>query len=156
RFVVTVTDVNGLSATSALTVTVAPTLNTLVLTPSAASVFTNGTRQFSVSGTDQFGMVVANPTVTWAVTGGDGSIDTTGLYRASGAAGSAVITATSGSLSASASVSVLTQLPAPTGLTAVVANNYMEIDLSWSAPGGTVTGYNIYRGTSGGGESASP
>src|SRR5262249_24850460 len=70
--------------------------------------------------------------------------------------GNAPIPATSGALSASARVSVLTQSPAPTGLTAVDTNNNTEIDLSWSAPGGTVTGYNIYRGTSASGESATP
>jgi endoglucanase Acf2 len=155
RFVVTVTDVNGLSTTSTVNVTVVPTLNTLVLTPSTASIFTNGARQFSVGGTDQFGVAVANPTVAWSVSG-PGTIDNTGLYRAPGSTGNAVVTATSGNLGASAGVSVLTQLPAPTGLTAAVTNNYTEIDLSWSAPGGTVTGYNIYRGTAAGGESATP
>src|SRR5262249_23549107 len=106
--------------------------------------------------TDQFGMAVSNPAVTWTVSGGSGSVSNTGLYQAPGTPGSAVITAASGNLSASARVSVLTQLPAPTGLTAVATNGYTEIDLSWSAPGGTVTGYNIYRGTSAGGESATP
>src|SRR5262249_44045753 len=94
--------------------------------------------------------------VTWTVSGGDGSIDNTGLFRAPGMPGSAAVTATAGNLSASASVSVLTQLPAPTGLTAVDTNDNTEIDLSWSAPGGTVMSYNVYRGTSAGGESATP
>src|SRR5262249_9420377 len=87
---------------------------------------------------------------------GPGTIDNTGLYRAPGSTGNALITATSGTLSASASVSVLTQLPAPTGLTAEDTNNNTEIDLSWTAPGGTVTGCNISRATSAGGESATP
>jgi len=44
---------------------------------------------------------------------------------------------------------------APTGLTATVASN-TEIDLSWTAASGTVSSYNVYRGTTQGGESATP
>ena len=46
--------------------------------------------------------------------------------------------------------------PAPTNL-AATDKNATEIDLTWAAPtGGTPTGYNIYRGTTVGGESAVP
>jgi hypothetical protein len=44
---------------------------------------------------------------------------------------------------------------APASLSAAAKSN-AEIDLSWTAAGGTVTGYNILRGTSAGGESATP
>lgn len=44
---------------------------------------------------------------------------------------------------------------APAGLSATAKSN-AEIDLAWTAAGGTVTGYNILRGTSAGGESATP
>jgi hypothetical protein len=155
QFLVTVTAVNGLSTSSSVAVTVVQTLSTMVLTPTTVSVFTNATQQFSITGNDQFGMPVANPTVTWTVSGG-GSIGNTGLYQAPGSPGSAVVTAASGSLNASASVSVLVQLPAPTGLSAISANNNTEVDLSWTAPSGTVTGYNVYRGTSAGAESVTP
>ena len=43
---------------------------------------------------------------------------------------------------------------APTGLTAAAFSS-SEIDLSWTAPAGPVTGYNVYRGASPGGENYS-
>jgi hypothetical protein len=43
----------------------------------------------------------------------------------------------------------------PTNLAAAAKSN-TEIDLEWTAAGGTVTGYNLLRGTSAGGESATP
>jgi endoglucanase Acf2 len=157
QFLVTVTDVNGLSTTSVVAVTVVPTLTTLVLSPSTASVFTNATLQFSASGTDQFGAMVSRPAVTWSVSSGAGSISNTGLYHAPGTPGGAVVTATAaGGVSASATVSVVLQLPAPTHLTATATADNAAIDLSWTPPSGTVTGYYIYRGTSPGGESATP
>jgi hypothetical protein len=157
QFVVTVTDVNGLSTTSIVAVTVVPTLTTIVVTPDSATVFTNATQQFRAGGNDQFGTPVTNPAVVWSVSSGVGSISTTGVYHAPGSPGSAVVTATAASgLSAQALVTVVTQLPPPTGLSADAANNYTEIDLSWHAPSGDVTGYYIYRGTVPGGESTTP
>jgi fibronectin type 3 domain-containing protein len=61
----------------------------------------------------------------------------------------------SGSSVASSEGGALTCPAAPTGLTATAVST-AQINLSWTAPAGTVTGYNIYRGTTGGGESATP
>jgi len=44
---------------------------------------------------------------------------------------------------------------APTGLTATAAST-TEIDLTWTAPWGSVTSYNVYRGTAQGAESTTP
>jgi endoglucanase Acf2 len=154
-FTVTVTDGTGLSTTSAVAVTVVPTLTTIVLSPDSASLFTGATQQFHAGGTDQFGAAVANPTVTWTVSSGAGTVSNTGLYHAPASPGTAVVTATSGTLQASANVTILTQLPAPTNLTAAAANNYTEIDLAWH-PSSGATGYNVYRGTSPGGEATTP
>lgn len=63
-----------------------------------------------------------------------------------------------GTSSASGEASATTQVAAPTaptGLTATAAST-TSINLSWTAPAGTVTGYNVYRGTTAGGESATP
>jgi hypothetical protein len=60
-----------------------------------------------------------------------------------------------GPASAEASAAVPTAPSAPTGLTAV-AKSSTEIDLSWTAPSGLVSSYNVFRGTSPGGESATP
>jgi len=43
---------------------------------------------------------------------------------------------------------------APTNLTATASET--EINLKWTAPAGTVSGYNVYRGTSPGGEATTP
>jgi fibronectin type 3 domain-containing protein len=60
----------------------------------------------------------------------------------------------SGSSMASSETSALT---APTGLTATDDPTYpsTQIDLSWAAAGGPVTSYNVYRGTTPGGENYS-
>lgn len=44
---------------------------------------------------------------------------------------------------------------APTNLTAAGVSS-SEIDLAWTAATGTVTGYNVFRGTAAGGESSTP
>ena len=155
-FRVTVTDARGLTATSTVAVTVVSTLSNLVLTPGSANIFAGSTTQFTASGTDQFGTTIAQPVVIWTISSGPGSISNTGLYQAPNAAGGAVIRATIGTISASASVTVLNRLPAPTGLTATTSTNYSAVDLSWTAPAGSVTGYNVYRGTTSGGESITP
>ena len=61
----------------------------------------------------------------------------------------------SGSSAASNEANALTYPAAPTGLGAAPASA-TQINLTWTAPGGTVTGYNVYRGTTPGGESSIP
>ncbi len=56
------------------------------------------------------------------------------------------------------SSTIITVPSAPSALTATPGNN--QVSLSWTAPssngGSSITGYNIYRGTTAGGESATP
>jgi hypothetical protein len=49
---------------------------------------------------------------------------------------------------------VLSAPGAPTGLHATGSNN--SVSLGWTAPAGSVSSYDVYRGTSSGGESATP
>jgi hypothetical protein len=106
-FTATITDQGGLSVTSTTaTVTVEQTPTALALTPATATVSSRATQQFTAAVTDQFGKSISNPAVIWA-SSGLGSVSTTGLYTAPAAgAGSATITATSGSVANTAAVTI--------------------------------------------------
>ncbi|HEX4145463.1 MAG TPA: fibronectin type III domain-containing protein [Pirellulales bacterium] len=52
-------------------------------------------------------------------------------------------------------ISVVAAVAAPTNLTVTAASS-TAADLSWTAAAGTITGYNVYRGTTAGGESTTP
>ncbi|HEY3323061.1 MAG TPA: PKD domain-containing protein [Planctomycetota bacterium] len=103
----TLRDAGGLSTTSSVTVSVSQTLTTLGLTPSSASVAIGATQQFSAAGLDQFGKsMAAQPALTWAVSGG-GTISTSGLFTAGATGGGPyTVSAASGSIQATASVTV--------------------------------------------------
>jgi beta-glucanase (GH16 family)/fibronectin type 3 domain-containing protein len=68
---------------------------------------------------------------------------------------SAVLNGTTTGTSNEASASTITLAPAYLRASASGASS-TAIDLGWIAPSGTVTGYNIYRGTTSGGESGTP
>ena len=114
----TVTAASGsVSGTASVTVTAPPVLTTITVAPASASVATGGTQQFTATGLDQFGQPVSpQPTFNWAVSGG-GTINTAGLFTAGATAGGPfTVTATSGSISGTASVTV-TAVPADFTLT---------------------------------------
>jgi hypothetical protein len=109
----TVTAASGsVSGTASVTVTSPPVLTTIRVSPASASVVTGGTLQFTATGLDQFGNPVSpQPTFTWSVSGG-GSISTSGLFTAgSTASGPFTVTAASGSVSGTASVTVTSTPP---------------------------------------------
>ena len=58
-FQVTITDAGGLSTTSSVKVTVAQTLTTITVNPAATTLNENATQQFTATGYDQFGNVLA-------------------------------------------------------------------------------------------------
>jgi hypothetical protein len=109
---VTVRDVQGLTATSNVTVNVNATLTSINVTPGSANVPASGTQQFTASGRDQFGAALsAQPSITWTTSGG-GTISGSGLYTAGATIGGPYsITATSGAVSGSATVNVVSGPP---------------------------------------------
>ena len=89
-----------------------PVLTTITVSPASASVQTGGTQQFTATGFDQFGQPMSpQPTFTWSVSGG-GTISSSGLFTAGSTAGGPfTVTAASGTVSGTASVTV-TSVPA--------------------------------------------
>ncbi|MEA2632309.1 MAG: hypothetical protein QOE66_2528, partial [Chloroflexota bacterium] len=87
--------------------TATPVLTSITVSPASASVPTGGTQPFSATGLDQFGQPLSpQPTFAWSV-GGGGTISTGGLFTAGSTVGGPyTVTATSGSVSGTASVTV--------------------------------------------------
>ncbi len=111
-FTVTITDAGGLFTTSSVSITVDQTLSTISVTPSTTSLNENMTQPFSAVGYDQFAQAMAiQPSFTWTLIGGIGSVDASGDYTAPGFTGTATVQAASGSVSGSASVSVNNAVP---------------------------------------------
>jgi PKD repeat protein len=96
----------SVSATASVIVYV-PVLTTVSVSPASASVPTSGTQQFTATGKDQYGAVLAaQPAFGWKVSGG-GTISSSGSFKAGSTAGGPyTVTATNGSVSSTASVSV--------------------------------------------------
>jgi hypothetical protein len=89
-----------------------PVLTSITVSPASATVQTGGTQQFTATGLDQFGNPVSpQPSFTWSVSGG-GTISAMGLFSAGASAGGPFsVTAASGSLSGTASVTVTSVPP---------------------------------------------
>jgi regulation of enolase protein 1 (concanavalin A-like superfamily) len=107
-FKVTITDADGLSVTSSVTVVVAQTLSSVVVSPTPANLTAGQTQQLSATGYDQFGNAMSTqPTFTWALASGGGTVSSSGLYTSPSSGTLAQVTATTGSLSGTASVYVV-------------------------------------------------
>jgi hypothetical protein len=103
---VTLKDAGNLTATSSVAMTVNQTLTSVVLSPTSASIPISTTRQFTATARDQFTASLATqPTFTWSVSG-VGTITTSGLFTAGTTAGSSTVTAASGGVKGTASVTV--------------------------------------------------
>ena len=109
----------GLTGTASVSVTAAPpVLTTITVAPSSASVQTGGTQGFSATGLDQYGQALSpQPSFAWSVSGG-GTISSSGLFSAGSTAGGPfTVTAASGGLTGTASVSVTAAPPVLTTIT---------------------------------------
>jgi hypothetical protein len=107
----------GKSGTASVTVTSsAPALTMVQVTPATATVAPGYTRAFTAVGLDQFGNPMSPaPSFTWTLSGG-GTIDPTGLFTAAATSGGPfTVTATSGLVSGTASVTVASPLPSVGG-----------------------------------------
>jgi hypothetical protein len=140
------------SGTQTETVTAAP-LASIAVSPKSASLTVGDAATFTATGADAFGNAVGLSSTTWT-TGAPGTLsnasDRSATFTATGL-GSGPVTATVGSTSGQASVTVTasTAPTAPTGLTASVRGKH--IALSWQGSGSNVT-YNVYRGIASEGE----
>jgi hypothetical protein len=107
---VTIANAGGLATTSSVTVNVAQTLTSIVVSPAHAALSAASTQSFSAVAEDQFGQaLVSQPTFTWSVTGGGigGTINAAGLYtRPSPGVGSDTVMAAAGLQSGGAVVTV--------------------------------------------------
>ena len=85
-----------------------PVLTTITVSPATATVPTGGTQQFTATAFDQSGVpLAAQPTFAWSVSGGGSITSSGGLFTAGSTAGGPfTVTATSASVSGTASVTV--------------------------------------------------
>jgi plastocyanin len=104
----TMTDQEGQSTTSSVTVTVDQTATAITISPATAQVTTGATFAFSLAALDQFGAAMPAPSCAWTVSNiTSGTIDSSGLFTATTAAGGPyTVTATYGTLNSTASITV--------------------------------------------------
>ena len=106
---VTITDPSGQTITDSIALTVQQTASALRVSPSSAATTIGGpTIDFDAVEVDQFGDAMAvQPAITWALSGGDGSIDGSGVFSPGLTLSSGMtVTATSSGGSSTATVSV--------------------------------------------------
>jgi hypothetical protein len=103
---VTIKDAGNLTITSPVAITVNQTLTSIILSPASSSIATSATQQFTATARDQFAMsLTTQPTFMWSVSG-VGTLSSSGLFSAGTVAGSAMVTAQSGSVSGTAGITV--------------------------------------------------
>ena len=105
----TVRDLAGLSATSSVRVRVVQTATSLVVNPPSATLAVNENLTITASLRDQFNQTMAG-TFSWSTTGG-GVINSSGLFLATTVGGPFAISASSGILSATTSITVIAPEP---------------------------------------------
>lgn len=108
QFTVTIADSAGLSITSSISVTVNSTPTTITLAPSPAWVGTSDSVQLSATVLNQFGQTLSSPAITWSVTAGGGSVNSSGLFTAPSTAQTSTVRAVSGSAQSTVTVNTVT------------------------------------------------
>jgi hypothetical protein len=108
-FTLTITDGQGGSATTTVSVTVSQVESGVTVTPATSTIDGTKTEQLSASAVDQFGNALSTqPTFAWAITAGEGSVSSAGLYTPPATDGTiATVQATAGSYSGTTTVNVL-------------------------------------------------
>ncbi|MGD0140892.1 MAG: hypothetical protein ABSD28_18665, partial [Tepidisphaeraceae bacterium] len=120
NFTATITDASNYSTPTSIAVTVNQTVTSIAVNPNTATIGENSNQQFSATAYDQFSNALSSqPTFTWSVTSGIGSVNSSGLYSSPASLGSATVQAASGSVQGSASVTIAA---APTVAQAAAAN----------------------------------
>jgi autotransporter-associated beta strand protein len=139
-FQVTITDGEGLTATSSVSVTVSQTLTSIAVAP-AGGLSAGGTLQFAATGLDQFGNALSSqPGFTWSTTG-PGTISGSGVFTPAPAGGSGTVVATSSPLSGSIST---TSGMSGTGALTLTAGAMVLIGANSYTGGTVVTGGTLY------------
>ena len=116
----TIKDAGNQTVTSSVLVTVNQTLTSITVTPAGANVARNASQQYSATALDQFGNpLVVQPSFTWSLVSGTGSINASGLFTAGATTGPFQVRATSSSINGTASGTVINA--APTAATPAVA-----------------------------------
>lgn len=118
-----------------------PVLTTITVSPATSTVAVGASQQFTSEGKDQYGKSIS-VTPTWTVNGSSGTLSTTGLFIAT-TAGTATVTASSGGVTGTATITV----PAPStpvGKSHTITFNYINSGLD-KAKAGTTT-YNLGAG----------
>ena len=152
---VTITDSGGLTTTSNVNVTVSQTYSSVVVSPTAPNLTGGASQQFTATGLDQFGKpLVSQPTFTWTLVSGPGTLGSNGLYTPPYATGSAVVHVASGSYNTTASItfSSLAQWNAATSSSWSTSGNWKDASTSatLAAPGTRgVIGDTVLFGTGG-------
>jgi hypothetical protein len=133
------------------------TLTSISVSPATASVVTNSTQQFTATAKDQFGNILSpQPSFSWTVSGG-GTINSSGLFTAGSTAGGPyTVTASSSSVSGTASVTVTAASTFTIGETNILSgadNGYGNLLVTQQATLGqsaTILSMSVYVTTVGG------
>jgi len=155
---VTITAASGtISGTASLTVTAsAPVLTSITIDPTTASIAVGATRQFTATARDQNSNPMSpQPTFTWTSSNtAVASVNSSGLATGVAAGGPVTITAASGTIKGTASITISTPTPGTPDMTIWVGqwlkitsryNGYLSQSSKLNAKRASVVGYIKFR-----------